>query len=707
MLSIWSASRVAGALFLSLFLWLASDVVKAQEADDARELDTVVVTAAAPLDGVAWETDPKLPRQPVPASDGADYLKTIPGFTTLRNGGTNGDPVLRGMFGSRLNLLSNDGSMPGACPTRMDNPMSYVAPETFDRLIVVKGPQTVLWGPGASAGAVRFERDHPYFEVPGARVDAGTTVGSNRRRDALVDASIGMAEGYVRVTGNHSEADDYRAGDGSRVPSRWHKWNADAMLGWTPDADTVLEVGLGRGDGEARYAGRGMDGSKFERDAQSVRFERTGLGGVVESIEASAYRNAVDHVMDNYSLREPNLNGPMPMPMASNVDRRTRGGRLATTLGFGRWELTPGVDLQASRHRNRRSMGRDAWRQLPREMDADFHQRGLFVETAYHSSDVSRWIAGLRIDHARATDHRSNDSGPGHMHAQAHDHELSSPSTAGQNRRKTLRSGFLRHEWRSGNGFSAYAGLGHVQRMPDYWELFSPDEGPPGTINAFDGVLPERTTQLDVGLNYRSQRFNAWFSGYAGRIRDYILFHYGHAADHQAHDLARHDMSPGTRVHNVDARIRGGEAGLVYRPIQTLKLDASLAYARGEKRHSGTPLPQMPPLELRFAASWEADNWSTGLLWRLVDAQDRVAPGQGSVVGQDIGPSAGFGTLGLHASARIGQHGRLTAGIDNLFDRAYSEHLNLSGSADFGFPADPVRIFEPGRNLWLKLDFSY
>ena len=27
--------------------------------------------------------------------------------------------------------------------------------------------------------------------------------------------------------------------------------------------------------------------------------------------------------------------------------------------------------------------------------------------------------------------------------------------------------------------------------------------------------------------------------------------------------------------------------------------------------------------------------------------------------------------------------------------------------ADFGFPADPVRINEPGRNAWMKLDFSY
>ena len=52
--------------------------------------DAIVVTALAPTGALTVETDPKQPRQPVPASDGTDYLKTIPGFAVLRNGGTNG-----------------------------------------------------------------------------------------------------------------------------------------------------------------------------------------------------------------------------------------------------------------------------------------------------------------------------------------------------------------------------------------------------------------------------------------------------------------------------------------------------------------------------------------------------------------------------------------------------------------------------------------
>lgn len=56
------------------------------------------------------------------------------------------------MFGSRLKILTDGAEMLGACPSRMDAPTSYIAPEDFDLLSLIKGPETVLWGPGNSAG---------------------------------------------------------------------------------------------------------------------------------------------------------------------------------------------------------------------------------------------------------------------------------------------------------------------------------------------------------------------------------------------------------------------------------------------------------------------------------------------------------------------------------------------------------------------------
>ena len=118
-------------------------------------------------------------------------------------------------------------------------------------------------------------------------------------------------------------------------------------------------------------------------------------------------------------------------------------------------------------------------------------------------------------------------------------------------------------------------------------------------------------------------------------------------------------------------------------------------------------LPQMPPLETRLTAAWDSGDWQAGALLRAVAAQDRVAPGYGNVVGQDFGTSPGFATLAVNGGYRFSEKMQLSAGIDNVFDRAYSEHLNLAGNADFGYPADPVRINEPGRTAWVKLNLVW
>lgn len=76
------------------------------------------------------------------------------------------------------------------------------------------------------------------------------------------------------------------------------------------------------------------------------------------------------------------------------------------------------------------------------------------------------------------------------------------------------------------------------------------------------------------------------------------------------------------------------------------------------------------------------------------------------MVGRDLGPTPGFGVASLDAAYKISSSLSLAAGIDNLFDRSYAEHLNLAGNADFGYPADPVRIREPGRTVWLKLSWK-
>jgi len=670
---------LCGSLLPPFALAAAPEPVATLRGSD--ELSPTVIPAVAPSSPLTVVTDPRAPRQPVPASDGADYLKTIPGFSAIRSGGTNGDPVLRGLFGSRLNILTNGGLMLGACPNRMDAPTSYISPQTYDRLTVIKGPQSVIWGPGGSAGTVLFERDPERFGELGSRVDASLLVGSNGRFDRRLDAAAGNQQAYARFVGNRSRAGDYEDGHGDDVPSRWDKWNGDATLGWTPDADTLLELTAGRGDGEARYAGRGMDGSQFKRESLGLRFERSNLGEVLDSVEAQVWYNYADHVMDNYSLRRPSGSGMMGRPMVSNVDRRSLGARLKATWRWDDLQLIGGLDAQRNEHRKRGGMGVDTHRGQAWTQDADFHNYGAFAELTWHATDTDRLVSGARLDRASARDFRQADA------------------SGTRERAETLPSGFVRLEHDlAALPATAYIGLGHAQRFPDYWELFSPGVGPVGSRDAFKGIAPEKTTQLDLGLSYKDERLEAWASAYAGQIRDYILFDYRAGMTGAAR----------SRASNVDARVMGGELGVAYTLLEHWKADATLAYAWGKNSSDGRALPQMPPLDSRFGLTYARDDWSAGALLRLVAPQRRIAEGQGNVVGKDYRDSAGFGVFSLNGAYRVSKQVKLSAGVDNLFDKAYAEHLNLAGNAGFGYPAsDPTPVNEPGRTLWTQVDLSF
>ncbi|WP_304641360.1 TonB-dependent copper receptor [Pseudomonas sp.] len=655
---------------------IAAELDREQPLGLAPLIITGIVAQQSPL---IISTDPTIPRQPIPASDAGDYLQTIPGFSAIRGSGSNSDPVFRGMFGSRLRLLSNGTEMLGACPTRMDAPSSYITPENFDRLTVIKGPQTVLWGPGNSAATVLFERDPETFGELGGRVDASALVGSVGRLDRNLDAATGSAQGYARVLANHAEANDYRDGNGDRVHSAWDKWSADLALGWTPDLDTLLELTLGRGDGEARYAGRAMDGSQFLRESAALRMERENMGEHWQKLEARVYYNYADHTMDNYSLRLPSGTGMMGNPMASNVDRRTLGLRLAGTWRWSDLELLGGADAQRNEHRRRRSQFSTVTGQLtpadafPWDKDAEFSSHGLFAELTRALENGSKLVGGARIDRTTVRDRRTTGT------------------TAGDSRNETLPAGFIRYEHAlTSLPANAYFGLGHTQRFPDYWELFS------GGPLAFAQIEPERTTQLDAGLQYRQGPLEAWLSVYGGEVRDFILFEYS---------TNMMGMPSATAV-NVDAHILGGEVGAAYRLSDAWRTETSLAYAWGRNRTDGEPLPQIPPLDARLNLTYEQNRWSASGLWRVVAAQTRVAEGKGQVASRDFDESAGFGVLAVNAAYAFSPRVKLSTGIDNLLDKAYGEHLNLAGNAGVGLSSTD-RINEPGRTYWARIDLRF
>lgn len=658
-------------------------------AGDSKHEDEIVVTGARMEQPLVVETDPKLPRQPLPAHDGADYLKTVPGFSVIRKGGTDGDPLFRGMAASRVNMLMDGEMVLGGCGMRMDPPTAYVFPASYDRIVVVKGPQSVLHGPGNSAAAVSFEREPPGFDAAGYRFSGSATGASFGRSDLVADLVFGTPAYYARLTGTRAESDDYEDGDGREVHSAYERWSGSLALGMRPVEDAWVELSGTLSDGEAAYADRAMDGVLFDRENLSLRAALDQPLPWLRRLEALAYYNYVDHVMDNFSLREFVPTAMMPARSASNPDRRTEGARLALELTpLAGWAGTVGLEAQQNEHRVRSSMNEDMtpYASLERERDARFRQWGAFGEFAHPTPAGHRVVLGARADRWWAKDERDN-------FAMGMAGAVPNP-TADEERETTLVSGFGRYE-HALRSSTLYAGLGYVERFPDYWELVGNRRESAASLSAF-GARPERTAQVDAGAIFRRDGASLSLSVFANRIDDYLLIESNYPKGMRLVSITR----------NVDARTVGAEADLGVTLAPGLRATGTLAWVRGENDTDDRPLAQMPPLELRAGLDWQRGPWSAGVLARRVSGQDRVAVNQGNVVGQDIGPSSEFAVASLNAGYRGPKGLRLTAGVDNLFDEAYAEHVSRGGAMVVGYE-QTTRVNEPGRTLWVTVSADF
>lgn len=630
----------------------------------STQMAPIVATAYSGNDanGLIVHADPKNAIQPIPASDGASYLQSIVGFNAINSGaGANSDVTFRGMFGSRIKIVTDGTENLGACPSRMDSPTTYIAPESYDEITLIKGPQTVQYANTGSAATVLFERKPERFtENEHYRGQASILYGSFGRWDQNLETAVGDETKYIRFNANRSISDDYKDGAGQTVRSNWERWNTDVALGWTPDANTWLELNAGTGDGEVAYAGRAMDGSQFKRQSLGLRFEKTNISDVIEKIEGQVNYNYNNHIMDNYSLRTPPPTGKRAM----QVTRRTVNSRLAMTTNWGeQFSLKSGIDSQFNKHG-----GGMISMNMPITEDMKFQSYGLFNELTYHINDDNQLISGLRFDRVDITSIKTN-----------------------RERKKTLPSGFIRFENAlPEHGLKNYIGVGYVERTPDYWELFRTNYRGVAA-NTFEQLKSEKTVQLDLGAQFEHGAWNAWTSAYVGHIKDFILMSYQGSV---------------VNSNNVDANIAGAEAGLGYQFTDQLKADVSAMYAWGENTTDSTPLAQIAPLEARFNLNYVTEKYSLGALWRVVAPQNRISLNQGNIVGYDIGKSKGFATLALNATYKVMDNVDFSVGIDNVFNKNYAEHLNKLGVGLDGQVATE-QFNNVGRNYWMRMNMKF
>ncbi|MCK5530449.1 MAG: TonB-dependent receptor plug domain-containing protein, partial [Halopseudomonas aestusnigri] len=196
---------------------VAAGVSSVQAADAPLMLPTLTVSASA------LNQTPEQMIQPAAVLQGedwfalretglADSLESLPGVRAAGFGPGSSRPVIRGLDGARVRVLSDGADVLDASTISPDHAISADT-ALIERVEVLKGPATLLYGGGAIGGVVNLiDRRVPTY-VPERGYEGEIDLRANTVADERAGSAgltLGTGAFAMRIEGGRSEADPYR-----------------------------------------------------------------------------------------------------------------------------------------------------------------------------------------------------------------------------------------------------------------------------------------------------------------------------------------------------------------------------------------------------------------------------------------------------------------------------------------------------------------
>ncbi|HSG49053.1 MAG TPA: TonB-dependent receptor, partial [Longimicrobiales bacterium] len=140
-----------------------------------------------------------------------ETLASEPGVSSTYFGPGSSRPIIRGLGGDRVRILENGVGTGDASSTSPDHAVS-VDPSTAERIEVVRGPATLLYGSSAIGGVVnvmdgRIPQERPAEKVSGELLAMGGTVAEETATSGHLLFDLGSI--IVRGAGSWRETGDY------------------------------------------------------------------------------------------------------------------------------------------------------------------------------------------------------------------------------------------------------------------------------------------------------------------------------------------------------------------------------------------------------------------------------------------------------------------------------------------------------------------
>lgn len=669
-----------------IFLSTSAIATNAHAADnDAHKLEDIVVISTGIKQSTAKSAKPVtvLTGDQLRMKTGTtigDTLKNELGITSQSFGAGVGSPVIRGQSGPRVRVMQNSLGNNDVSSLSPDH-ANGVEPILAERIEVLRGPSTLLYGNGAIGGVVNVIDNRIPEQVPdkllgGAgeqRYDSATNETSSAVK--LEGGKSGVAyhvDGFYRDQGNTHIGGSAIDEDAAR--------SIDSSLNIVNNPNGLIDNSKARSRGGSvgisKIGDAGLVGVSINSLEKNYGIPPDGSGGAPVTIDlnqtkydfkgqlnrpfALAEKLRMKFGYTDYKHVEMDNGTPATTFLNKSYESRVELehkpiGLLNGVMGF------QSVNSQFS------AIGAEAL--VPR---TDLNSYGLFDVESFKIGDVT-YELGARGEWQTIT-----------------------PENGNSLTYKPL-SGSASALWDITDRHQVSLAFTHSQRAPQIQELFS--NGVHEATHSYElgnaGLNKELSNNLDLGYRYNADwmaaelnLFHNWVSDYIYQQRTGSLFN----EDAEAFE----DVCSGTCIPVLESRqaaatFKGFEAKTVF-PLMENRygaVDLTLFgdYTRGTFEQGGN-VPRMPPLRYGLQLSYEKNDWSTNARLTRGEAQNHA--------GEHDSNTPGYLLLDLGAQYRLASFGGSEMLLFAKGKNMLNENIRNSTSYLRNFAPEPGRSAEIG-----------
>ncbi len=629
----------------------------------------------------------------------SEALSGLPSVMVQKTSYGQSSPYIRGFTGYH-NVLLVDGIRVNHTAMRAgpNQDWSTIDSMSLDRLELVRGPSSVLYGSDAVGGTVNALTAVPTRQMEGRTVFRLST--AENSSVTRLEANLGDGSDWGLKVGTSIKGfGDLRGGEdvGLQPSTGYEERDMDLRFEKDLSNGSLLTIGHQKVFMD--------DVPRTHKTVDGVEWEGSGLGS--ELWRRLDQTRTLSYVRNEWEGRGGWLDtGSVTLSMQRHEQERDR------MKGSGSGDIT-GFDLDDCGLNARFQNGMWSYGAEAHRETVDSFQHKTDGDGNITSSTTGSPIAhGATVMTSAAYVQAEWDVAPGFqvipglrftkVSAEADEVDVKGTLTAMPEHNWDALVGSLRGLWARGGGTSWYAGVSQGFRTPSLYDLTSTDET--SVIEEPQFFLdPEHFTQIEVGTRHRSGSWDWDLGVYQTWITDMVV--------------RSPTSTSGSSVgkDNGDGWVHGAEASVVWRPDYSWSHSFTASIMDGEvDQHRVTdsttfdtaaivslPMDRLMPLQARIASRYDTGGilWFEGWAWHMASAGDlslrderdsRIPDADGDGLA-DGTPS--FSVLGLTAGWDWSKDTRFTLSLENISDTDYRVHgsgvngagTNLVGTLEVRF----------------------